>query len=106
MTAPARLPDAASLETVLAGLDPASADADLIPALSAAFPGFAFGIVPVDDDYWRDNRAVNSSWHSAARAPWTLLAAICSPCPLPPTTMPRSAPPPTTARAQAAQNLG
>jgi hypothetical protein len=27
MTAPARLPDAASLETVLAGLDPASADA-------------------------------------------------------------------------------
>ncbi|KIU54014.1 hypothetical protein [Bradyrhizobium elkanii] len=58
MTAPARLPDAASLETVLAGLDPASADADLIPALAAAFPGFAFGVAPIDDDYWRDTRSV------------------------------------------------
>ncbi|MCP1758833.1 hypothetical protein ACVII1_000133 [Bradyrhizobium elkanii] len=34
MTVAARLPDAASLETVLAGLGPASADADLIPALT------------------------------------------------------------------------
>jgi hypothetical protein len=58
MTAPARLPDAATLETVLAGLDPASADADLIPGLTAAFPGFAFGIAPIDDDYWRDTRSV------------------------------------------------
>ena len=58
MTSPARLPDAASLETVLAGLDPASADADLIPALTAAFPGFAFGIASIDDDYWRDTRSV------------------------------------------------
>jgi hypothetical protein len=41
MSAPVRLPDAASLKTV-AGLDPASADADLIPALSAAFKGFDF----------------------------------------------------------------
>ncbi|KQW18147.1 hypothetical protein ASC80_22205 [Afipia sp. Root123D2] len=58
MTTPARLPDAASLETVLAGLDPASVDADLIPALAAAFPGFAFGVAPIDDDYWRDTRSV------------------------------------------------
>jgi len=58
MTTPARLPDAASLETVLAGLDPASADADLVPALAAAFPGFAFGFAPIDDDYWRDTRSV------------------------------------------------
>jgi len=58
MTAPARLPDAASLETVLAGLDQASADTDLVPALTAAFPGFAFGIAPIDDDYWRDTRSV------------------------------------------------
>lgn len=58
MTVAARLPDAASLETVLAGLGPASADADLIPALTVAFPGFAFGIAPIDDDYWRDTRSV------------------------------------------------
>ncbi|KIZ39783.1 MULTISPECIES: hypothetical protein [Rhodopseudomonas] len=58
MTTPARLPDAASPETVLAGLDPASVDADLIPALAAAFPGFAFGVAPIDDDYWRDTRSV------------------------------------------------
>lgn len=58
MIAPVRLPDAASLETVLTGLDPASADADLIPALSAAFPGFAFGIAPIDDGYWRDTRSI------------------------------------------------
>jgi hypothetical protein len=58
MTTPARLPDAVSLETVLAGLDAAPADADLIPALTAAFPGFAFGVAPVDDDYWRDTRTV------------------------------------------------
>lgn len=58
MTAPARLPDAASLETVLAGLDPASADSDLVPALNAAFPGFEFGVTPIDDDYWRDTRSV------------------------------------------------
>ena len=38
-------------------------------------------------------RAVYRSLHSAARAPRTLFAAICSPCPLPPSTMPRSASP-------------
>ena len=58
MTAPARLPNATSLETVLAGLDPASADADLIPALATAFPGFAFGVARIDDDYWRDTRSI------------------------------------------------
>lgn len=58
MTTPARLPDAASLERVLAGLDPAAADADLIPALTAAFPGFEFKVAPIDDDYWRDTRSV------------------------------------------------
>ena len=42
MTSPTRLPDAASLEAVLAGLDSAAADADLVPALARAFPGFEF----------------------------------------------------------------
>jgi hypothetical protein len=32
MTDPVRLPDAASLETILAGLDRTSADANLIPS--------------------------------------------------------------------------
>ena len=54
----------------------------------------------------RDSRAVNRSLHSAARAPRTLLAASCSPWPLPPSTMPRSASPRTTARATAAQKGG
>jgi hypothetical protein len=52
MTAPVRLPDAASLEAVLAGLDPASADADLVPALVRALPDFEFRIARIDDDYW------------------------------------------------------
>lgn len=51
--APLRLPDAAAVETVLAGLDPATADADLAPALSAAFPGFSFSVASIDDFYWR-----------------------------------------------------
>jgi hypothetical protein len=58
MTAPVRLPDAASLETVLAGLDPASADAALVPALTAAFPGFEFGVARIDDDSRHDSRSV------------------------------------------------
>lgn len=53
-----RLPDAPTVEAVLAGLDPASADSDLAPALSAAFPGFAFLTAVVDDFYWRDARTV------------------------------------------------
>ena len=52
MTAPVRLPDAASLEAVLTGLDPACADADLVPALARAFPGFEFRIARIEDDYW------------------------------------------------------
>ena len=55
---PVRLPDSASIQSALAGLDPASADADLIPALAAAFPGFDFSLAHVDDDYWRDTRSV------------------------------------------------
>ena len=58
MTDPVRLPDAASLETVLTGRDPASADAELVPALTAAFQGFEFSVAPIDDDYWRDTRSV------------------------------------------------
>jgi hypothetical protein len=52
MTAPVRLPDAASLEAVLTGLDPACADADLVPAPARALPGFEFRIARIDDDYW------------------------------------------------------
>jgi hypothetical protein len=52
MTSPTRAPDAASLEAVLVGLDPAVADADLVPALVRAFPGFEFSIARIDDDYW------------------------------------------------------
>jgi hypothetical protein len=56
---PVRLPDAAKVETVLKDLDPPTADADLAPALSAAFPGFSFSTAPVDDFYWRgDARTV------------------------------------------------
>lgn len=56
---PVRLPDAATVETVLENLDPVSADADLAPALSAAFPGFSFSTAPLDDFYWRgDARTV------------------------------------------------
>ncbi len=43
---------------------------------------------------WRERRAVYRSLHRAARAPGTLFAAICSPWPLPPSTIPRSARPP------------
>ncbi|MFC7397435.1 hypothetical protein ACFQU1_09555 [Chelatococcus sp. GCM10030263] len=39
------------------GLDPASAEADFVPALASAFPGFDFSLAPVDDD-WRDTRSV------------------------------------------------
>jgi hypothetical protein len=58
---PIRLPDAATIGAVLAGLDPVSADADLAPALSAAFPGFAFTATQVDDFYWRSDRTVLSA---------------------------------------------
>lgn len=55
---PLRLPDAASIKAVLAGLDPASADADLVPALAATFPGFDFSLAHIDDAYWRAARSV------------------------------------------------
>ncbi|MBD3849583.1 hypothetical protein IED13_28125 [Bosea sp. SSUT16] len=55
---PLRLPDKASLEAILATLPSASADADLVPTLSAAFPGFDFSVARIDDDYWRDTRSV------------------------------------------------
>lgn len=55
---PIRLPDAATVEAVLSGVDPGSADSDLAPALTAAFPGFAFSTAVVDDFYWRDARTV------------------------------------------------
>jgi hypothetical protein len=48
---PDPLPDAVSLDA-LAGLDPASAEADLAPALARVFPGFEFRIARIDDDYW------------------------------------------------------
>ena len=51
----------------------------------------------------RLRRAVYRSLHSAARTPRTLFAAICSPWPLPPSTIPRSASPLTTVRPTSAQ---
>lgn len=53
-----RLPDATSLEAILAALDPASADSELVPALGRAFPGFDFNVARIDDEYWRDARTV------------------------------------------------
>ena len=58
MTSPTRLPDAASLEAVLAGLDSAAADADLVAALARAFPGFEFSVARIDDDSRHDSRSV------------------------------------------------
>lgn len=55
---PSRLPDTASIRAALAALNPASADVDLIPGLAAAFPGFEFGVAPINDEYWRDTRSV------------------------------------------------
>jgi hypothetical protein len=55
---PTRLPDAAPVEARLGGLSQATADADLAPALAAAFPGVAFTVAAIDDDYWRDERTV------------------------------------------------
>jgi hypothetical protein len=52
MTSLTILPDVAALEAVLVGLDPAVADADLVPALARAYPGFEFRIARIDDDYW------------------------------------------------------
>lgn len=56
--APARLPDRASVEAVLAALPAGSNEAALADALTQAFPGFAFSAASVDDQYWRDTRSV------------------------------------------------
>src|SRR5581483_557536 len=65
---------------------------------------------PMDSTFaslcWRERRAVYRSLQRAARIPRTLLAAICSPCPLPPSTIPRSARPSATVRATPAQMGG
>ncbi|RWG50420.1 MAG: hypothetical protein EOQ62_03730, partial [Mesorhizobium sp.] len=55
---PVRLPDPASVETVLASLEAQSADAGLAPALDKSFPGFAFTVVTIDDPYWCNPHAV------------------------------------------------
>ncbi|WP_352718582.1 hypothetical protein [Mesorhizobium sp. C280B] len=55
---PVRLPDPASVETVLAALQPQSADAELAPALNKAFAGFAFTVARIDDPYWCNPHAV------------------------------------------------
>ncbi|TIQ06350.1 MAG: hypothetical protein E5X57_26270, partial [Mesorhizobium sp.] len=55
---PVRLPDPASVETVLASLGAQAADAGLAPALNKAYPGFAFTVVTIDDPYWRSPHAV------------------------------------------------
>ena len=54
---------------------------------------------------WRARLAVSSLQTSAARTPLTLLAAICSPLPEPPMTMP-SEPGSATARVAAATHGG
>ncbi|RWP46886.1 hypothetical protein [Mesorhizobium sp.] len=55
---PVRLPDPASVETVLASLEARSADAGLAPALNQSFPGFAFTVATIGDPYWRNPHAV------------------------------------------------
>src|SRR5258708_2345895 len=71
---PLRLPDAASIEAVLADLDPASADDDPVPALARAFPGFEFSLALIDDDYWRDTRSVvrSDGTRLGALRPWMM----------------------------------
>lgn len=46
------------------------------------------------------------SWHSAARIPRILLQAICSPLPLPPSTIPVSAAPSSTWRHRSSHSTG
>jgi hypothetical protein len=64
---PARLPDAAAVEAVLASLTPASADAELASALSHAFAGFSFTLVTIDDVYRRDTRSTIIANGSSSR---------------------------------------
>ncbi len=58
---PARLPDAATIEAVLARLPSGADEVELADALTKAFPGFAFSAAGIDDQYWRDTRAVLSA---------------------------------------------
>jgi len=55
---PTKLPDPASLTAALTMLDPASADADLVPALARAFSSFEFSVAGIDDNYWRPDRSI------------------------------------------------
>ncbi|QHP66091.1 hypothetical protein EI171_00695 (plasmid) [Bradyrhizobium sp. LCT2] len=55
---PVRLPDPASIETVLARLPTGADEAALAAGLTEAFPGFPFSTANVDDQYWRDTRSV------------------------------------------------
>ncbi|MDH2347942.1 MULTISPECIES: hypothetical protein [unclassified Bradyrhizobium] len=75
MTAPVRLPDTASLEAVLTGLDPARADADLVPALARVFPGFEFRIARINDDYWLGRVFLMTRGHSVEAAIGLAIAA-------------------------------
>ena len=54
----------------------------------------------------RARRAVSGSMPSTQRMPRILLATICSPVPLPPSTMPSSQSPAATARAAGAITSG
>ena len=55
---------------------------------------------------WRASDAVSTLQASAQRAPGTLFAAICSPLPEPPITMPRLSGSATVFTAAAMQNAG
>ena len=55
---PVRLPDAASVETVLSRLPSGADEATLAVALTDAFPGFSFSAANINDQYWRDSRSV------------------------------------------------
>lgn len=69
---PARLPDRASVEAILARLPAGADETALARALSEAFPGFLFLAASVDDQYWRDTRSVLAAdgTHIAEYRPW------------------------------------
>jgi hypothetical protein len=56
-SSPLRLPDAGSIEAVVADLDPASADAELVPPLARAFPGFELSAARI----WRDTATTRAA---------------------------------------------
>lgn len=55
---PVRLPDAATIEAILARLPSGADKAELAAALTEAFPGFPISAAGIDDQYWRDTRSV------------------------------------------------